>query len=50
MAAFLEADQSIYHGITSRHLQEGMARIRFKYLDGGTINGIDVKEFFLSFI
>jgi len=50
VAAFLEADQSIYHGITSRHLQEGMAGIRSKYLSKKSVSGIDVQEFFLNFI
>lgn len=49
VAAFLEANQSINHGITSRHLQEGMAKIKFKYMDKKSINSIDVQSFFMNF-
>jgi len=49
IGAFLEANQSIQHGVTSRHLQEGMFRIRLKYLDKGYLCGLDVKSFFLEF-
>mgnify|MGYP000848862940 CR=1 FL=1 len=49
VAAFIEAEQSIRHGITSRHLQDGMANIRIKYLKEKNINGIDVQKFFLEF-
>ncbi|OEF99907.1 hypothetical protein BHF71_07295 [Vulcanibacillus modesticaldus] len=49
IAAFLEADQSIKHGIVSRHLHEGRERVRLKYIENSQINDVNVKEFFLSF-
>ncbi len=50
IVAFIEADQSIKHGVTSRHLQDGMANIRSKYIQNKKpISGIDVQRFFLEF-
>jgi len=49
ITAFIEAEQSIKHGITSYHLQDGMANIRIKYMKENTIGDIIVQKFFLEF-
>lgn len=49
ISAFIEADQSIRHGITSRHLQEGAAGIRSKYLAKKRVSSIAVESFFMEF-
>lgn len=50
MAAFLEAERSISYGVSSTHLQNGMANIRFKYLrDKPVVNNVNIQRFFLEF-
>ncbi|PIE97989.1 MAG: hydrolase [Treponema sp.] len=49
IAAFVEADRSIAHGITSKHLQEGRENILSLYKKGTKINGFNTDEFFDSF-
>lgn len=46
IAAFVEADSSIRHGITSAHLREGKKNILSLYPEGCSINGIDPSSFF----
>ncbi|MGL4982740.1 MAG: HD domain-containing protein [Treponemataceae bacterium] len=46
IAAFLEADSSIQHGITSSHLTEGKNNLRKLYPSGNLINGCDISVFF----
>jgi putative hydrolase of HD superfamily len=46
IAAFLEADRSIKHGITSIHLTEGRDNTRHSYKDSQNIHGFDIREFF----
>jgi putative hydrolase of HD superfamily len=46
ISAFLEADRSIKHGITSIHLTEGRDNTRHSYKDSQAIHGFDIREFF----
>jgi putative hydrolase of HD superfamily len=46
IAAFLEADRSIKHGITSVHLTEGRDNLSFSYRKSPSIHGFDIKTFF----
>lgn len=48
IAAFIEAESSIKHGITSAHLREGRANIIKLYPEGSMINGFDAASFFRS--
>ncbi len=48
-SALLEADLSIKHGITSKHLEDGRANLLKAYPEGSVINGIDVYQLFHSF-
>ena len=45
-SAFLEADLSIRHGITSKHLEDGRNNLIRSYPEGTVINGIDVHSLF----
>lgn len=49
VAAFVEADSSISHGITSKHLREGRKNILSLYPEGREINGHDIGLFFSAF-
>ena len=49
VSAFLEAQISIQHGITSRHLQNGSLHIKNKYIRSKEINGIRINKFFMEF-
>lgn len=49
IAAFIEADSSISHGITSVHLREGRNNILSLYPKGVNINGHDIGSFFADF-
>ena len=49
IAAFMEADRSIHHGITSVHLKEGRKNILKNYPAGLLVNGNDVSSFLMSF-
>ncbi|MDR1785360.1 MAG: HD domain-containing protein [Spirochaetaceae bacterium] len=49
IAAFLEADRSIKHGITSTHLTEGRDNIRNSYAAARKIHGFDIRGFFAGF-
>ena len=49
-AAFMEADRSIHHGITSVHLKEGRKNILKNYPAGLLVNGNDVSSFLMSFL
>lgn len=49
VAAFVEADSSISHGITSAHLREGRKNILSQYPQGVEINGHDIGSFFADF-
>lgn len=46
LAALLEADSSIKHGITSEHLVHGRESLLGHYTPGETINGIDAGKLF----
>jgi putative hydrolase of HD superfamily len=48
IAAFLEADRSIKHGITSVHLLDGRDGIAESYSESAAIHGFDISEFFLN--
>lgn len=48
-AAFLEADRSIRHGITSTHLVDGRENIMSHYKKNTYINGIDMASFLQDF-
>ncbi len=48
-SALLEADSSIKHGITSRHLQDGKINLLNTYPKGRIINGIDSYALFNAF-
>ncbi|MCD8198704.1 MAG: HD domain-containing protein [Phascolarctobacterium sp.] len=48
LAAFMEGWLSIKHGITSSHLEEGVASLRQQYL-GKTIGGINFSEIYAEF-
>jgi putative hydrolase of HD superfamily len=48
IAAFLEADRSIKHGITSEHLIDGRNGIAWSYGKSPVIHGFDIREFFLN--
>lgn len=50
IAAFMEAYRSIDYGISTHHLQDGLAYIRNKYNTTSLIQGIKVNEFFAEFI
>lgn len=50
IAAFMEAYKSIDYGISTHHLQDGLAYIRNKYNSPSLIQGIKVNEFFAEFI
>lgn len=49
ISAFLEAYISIQHGISSRHLQDGAAQLKNKYIRSKDINGIRINKFFMEF-
>lgn len=50
IAAFIEADRSIQHGITSIHLVEGKNNIQKLYTgEKSIINGVNAEAFFTSF-
>ncbi|MBQ0002056.1 MAG: HD domain-containing protein [Treponema sp.] len=49
-SAFLEADISIKHGITSRHLEEGRNNTLSIYKKGTVINGIDAYDLFTKLL
>jgi putative hydrolase of HD superfamily len=49
VAAFIEADSSIKHGITSVHLTEGRNNIKKIYPSGCVVNGFAIGDFFDSF-
>lgn len=50
IAAFIEADRSIQHGITSIHLTEGKNNIQNLYTgERSIINGVNAEAFFKSF-
>ena len=49
VAAFVEADSSINHGITSRHLIDGRNNILKLYQPGQIVSGIDIALFFEEF-
>lgn len=48
-SALLEADSSIRHGITSKHLRDGRINLLKTYQHGTIINGIDAYSLFNSF-
>src|SRR5574344_478012 len=48
-SALLEADSSIRHGITSKHLRDGRINLLKTYQQGTIINGIDAYSLFNSF-
>ncbi len=48
ISAFLEAYQSIEHGIKSKHLKDGKDNIYYKYMEKGLVCGINVRKFFLE--
>lgn len=50
IAAFIEADCSIKHGITSVHLRDGRENILKNYPDGVIINGFAASAFFSEFM
>lgn len=50
IAAFMEAYKSIDCGISTHHLQDGLAYIRNKYSSPYTIQGLKVNKFFAEFI
>lgn len=50
IAAFMEADRSITHGITSIHLTEGRENLLKNYHKGETVNGLDIHSFLTSFL
>jgi len=47
-SALLEADASIRHGITSKHLMDGKINLLKTYQEGCVINGIDAYKMFVS--
>ncbi|MCR4790251.1 MAG: HD domain-containing protein [Treponemataceae bacterium] len=49
VAAFIEADRSIKHGITSLHLTEGKKNIQRLYPAGKVISGFAIGDFFSQF-
>lgn len=49
-SAFLEADISIKHGITSRHLEDGRDNTLSIYKKGTVINGIDAYDLFTKLL
>lgn len=49
-SAFLEADISIKHGITSRHLEDGRNNTLSIYKKGTVINGIDAYDLFTKLL
>ncbi len=49
VAAFVEAESSISHGITSEHLRDGRRNILSLYAGGSVINGHDIGMFFSGF-
>ncbi|MBQ9630315.1 MAG: HD domain-containing protein [Treponema sp.] len=48
LAALIEADSSIRHGITSTHLEKGRESMLAHYKEGELINGIDAHSLFRS--
>ena len=48
-AAFLEAYQSIYHGISSNYLKDAANKIRLGLLDDGRVCNLDVAKMFEGF-
>lgn len=50
IAAFIEADSSIRHGITSQQLTEGRKKLLKLYPQGHIINGFDAHAFFSDFL
>ncbi len=49
IAAFIEAFRSIEYGITSKHLYDGMSKIKEKYLSIKSDSDPMIQEFFYSF-
>lgn len=49
-SALLEADVSIHHGITSRHLEDGRENLIKSYSSKKDINGIDASLLFSEFL
>ncbi|NLM00599.1 MAG: HD domain-containing protein [Treponema sp.] len=49
IAAFIEAHQSIYYGITSNHLRHGKKNIYMLYEKSDRINGFDISSFLNEF-
>ena len=49
IAAFVEADSSINHGITSNHLRDGRSNLLRLYPKGNVVSGIRVADFFCEF-
>lgn len=49
VSAFIEADVSIRHGITSVHLAEGKKKIQSLYPVGKVISGFPIGDFFAGF-
>lgn len=49
-SALIEADVSIHHGITSRHLEDGRTNLINSYGSGTYINGIDAGSLFSQFL
>ncbi|GMO64300.1 MAG: HD domain-containing protein [Treponemataceae bacterium] len=49
IAAFIEADQSIKHGITSAHLKDGRDNLLSQYSGVHNINNFDIALFLASF-
>lgn len=47
-SALLEADASIRHGITSKHLMDGKINLLKTYQEGCVINGMDAYSLFVS--
>lgn len=50
LSALIEADSSIRHGITSKHLMNGREGLMKQYLKTSVVNGIDVAGLFYSVI
>ncbi len=49
-AALLEADASIRHGITSKHLQDGRENLLRRFTPGSIVNGIDAYALFNALV
>ncbi len=49
IAAYMEAFKSIEQGISTHHLQEGLANLRNKYAKVDSVEGFPVRQFFTEF-